>query len=76
LTHCCTSGFCRSTNLPGSLAELAIACRATRSRLDPRLPLVIFADHGFRLSADGRSYRHGGTSTLEQLVPILHLLPR
>jgi hypothetical protein len=61
-----------------ALAELAIACRATRARLDPRSPLLIFADHGFRLSADGRSYHHGGTSTLdlEQLVPILHLTPR
>jgi hypothetical protein len=59
-----------------ALAELAIACRATRARLDPRSSLLIFADHGFRLSADGRSYHHGGTSTLEQLVPILHLTPR
>jgi hypothetical protein len=36
----------------------------------------VFADHGFRLSADGRGYTHGGPSTLERIVPVLRLQPR
>lgn len=59
-----------------ALAELAIACRTVRSRLDVHTPLVVFADHGFRLAPDGRSYCHGGDSTLERLVPVFQLQPR
>jgi hypothetical protein len=59
-----------------ALAELATACRAVRSRLDQDQPLTLFADHGFRLAEDGRSYCHGGDSTLERLVPVLFLKPR
>jgi hypothetical protein len=54
-------------------AELSIACGRMRKRLDPGLPLVVFADHGFRLAPDGRSYTHGGASPLERLVPVLDL---
>ena len=57
-------------------AELAIACERVVRRLDPGRPLLVFADHGFRLAADGRSYRHGGGSTLERLVPVLPFAPR
>ena len=53
----------------------------TRQTLDliealPATPLLVFADHGFRIAPDGRSYVHGGSSTLERTVPVLHLLPR
>jgi hypothetical protein len=59
-----------------AMAELAVACRQARSRLDPRRALLVFADHGFRIAPDGRSYCHGGNSTLERLVPVLHLRAR
>ncbi len=58
-----------------SVAELRIACKALIRRLDTRVPVVIFADHGFRLASDGRRYVHGGPSTLERVVPILRLTP-
>lgn len=53
-----------------AVAELRAACKAMRRRLDPGQPLLIFADHGFRLAPDGKSYRHGGASTLERVVPV------
>jgi hypothetical protein len=55
------------------LTELEIALRPIRERLNPEQPLLIFADHGFRLGADGTCYEHGGSSTLERLVPLLTL---
>jgi hypothetical protein len=63
--------FCRV-----AIAELAIACKVATTRLDAGHPLVVFADHGFRIAPDGRSYCHGGDSALERLVPVLHLVPR
>ena len=57
-------------------AELRAAGRAVRKRLDPARPLLVFADHGFRIAKDGRSYQHGGGSTLERLVPVIQLGPR
>lgn len=59
-----------------AVAELRISLRPILPRLDPRRPLAVFGDHGFRLSRDGRSYGHGGSSTLERVVPVLDLLPR
>ncbi|MCP4406493.1 MAG: hypothetical protein GY807_01770 [Gammaproteobacteria bacterium] len=56
--------------------QLAIACRRLRSRFDPQRALLIFADHGFRIATDGRSYTHGSTSTMEQVVPVWHLVPK
>jgi hypothetical protein len=55
------------------VAELHLALGAVRRRLDPERPLLVFADHGFRLAPDGRSYVHGGPSTLERVVPVLSL---
>jgi hypothetical protein len=55
--------------------QLGIACRRLRSRLDPEQPLLIFADHGFRIAGDGRSFAHGGASTLERVVPVWRLVP-
>jgi hypothetical protein len=54
-------------------AELEIAFRKLGRRLDPGKPVLIFGDHGFRLAADGRSFTHGGSSTLERLTPLLLL---
>jgi hypothetical protein len=45
-------------------------------KLAPERPLVLFADHGFRLAEDGRAYVHGGTSTLERVVPVWSFVPR
>ena len=54
-------------------AELHIACKQIKGRLDPARPLIIFADHGFRLDPKGERYVHGGDSTLERVVPVLYL---
>lgn len=59
-----------------AMAELRVACRRLARRLDPGMPLVVFADHGFRLDGEGRRYVHGGSSTLERLVPVIGLVPR
>ncbi len=56
-------------------AELEIAFKKLSPRLDPSMPLTIFGDHGFRLAPDGRSFSHGGASTLERIVPIFSLRP-
>ncbi len=58
-----------------AVAELTAACRRVRTRLDAGGRLTVFADHGFRLSADGQRYEHGGGSTLERLVPLWDLAP-
>ena len=52
-------------------AELQLACKTMQ--LDPSRPILIFADHGFRIAPDGRSYSHGGPSTLERVVPLIAL---
>ena len=49
-------------------AELEIAFKRLVPRLDATRRLIIFGDHGFRLSLDGRSFSHGGPSTLDRLV--------
>lgn len=54
-------------------AELRAAFSAIRGRLSG--PLLVTADHGFRIARDGRSYVHGGASTLERTVPVLLLRP-
>lgn len=56
-------------------AEIRATARGINSRLDPARSLRVFADHGFRLSRDGRSYVHGGKSTLERVVPVLFMVP-
>ncbi|MEW6367841.1 MAG: DUF6079 family protein [Acidobacteriota bacterium] len=57
-------------------AELRLALGGVRKRLDQSKPLLLFADHGFRIALDGGSYTHGGDSTLERLVPLLSMAPR
>ena len=59
-----------------ALAELEIGWRRVVEELDAARPVLLFADHGFRLAADGRGYGHGGPSTLERLVPLVSLAPR
>ena len=54
-------------------AELQIALKQLVPRLDPAKPVVVFGDHGFRLSADGREFVHGGPSTLERLTALFRL---
>jgi hypothetical protein len=57
-------------------AELEIALKRAASRFDCAKPLLIFADHGFRLNADGSGFSHGGASMLERIVPVFDLQPR
>jgi hypothetical protein len=59
-----------------AMAELRVACRRLARRLEPGKSLVVFADHGFRLDGEGRRWVHGGSSTLERLVPVIGLVPR
>lgn len=54
-------------------AELEIAFKRLTPRLDPRKPVLIFGDHGFRLALDGNGFTHGGPSTLERLTAVLLL---
>jgi hypothetical protein len=55
-------------------AELRAALAPIARRLSGR-PLLVTADHGFRLARSGRGYTHGGPSTLERTVPVLLLRP-
>ncbi len=55
---------------------LGATFRRLSRKLDPALPILVFSDHGFRISRDGHSLSHGGSSLLERVVPILKLLPR
>ncbi len=57
------------------VTELSIAIKNKISQLDVRRPLMISADHGFRISANGMAYQHGGSSMLERVIPVLRLKP-
>ena len=52
-------------------AELRVALDRLADRLDPGAPLLVFADHGFRLDPKGDRFVHGGPSVLERTVPVL-----
>ncbi len=54
-------------------AELQIAFKQLLPRLDPTKPVLVFGDHGFRLSKDGREFTHGGPSTLERMTAVFDL---
>ncbi len=56
-------------------AELEISFKKLASRLDRTQPVLIFADHGFRMTFDGSGFTHGGSSTLERIVPVFILNP-
>ena len=73
LVHACRDPF---PELEQRVAtELDLALKRLNKRLDPTLPLLLFADHGFRMNDDGR-YTHGGASSLERLAPVWYLAPR
>ena len=57
-----------------AIAELSVTLRRLQERLDPARPVLIFADHGFRLSEARDAWVHGGDSTLERTVPVLRLV--
>jgi len=56
-------------------AELEIALKPLREELNAVQPVLIFGDHGFRISPDGTCFTHGGPSTLERLTPTFLLAP-
>jgi hypothetical protein len=74
LLHERAETFANLTRL--AAAELDVALRSVARRLDSEQPLLVLADHGFRLAADGSSWVHGGDSTLERIVPVLRFDPR
>ncbi len=53
-------------------ARLGLAIERIYSRLDKQLPILVFADHGFRISKEGLRYEHVGDSTLERVVPVYY----
>ncbi len=55
--------------------ELELGFKKISKRLDPSEELLIFGDHGFRLTQDGKQFGHGGSSTPERLVLAVHLVP-
>lgn len=59
--------------VPKVQGELTVALKSLSKKLDPALPVLLFSDHGFRVSHDGRSLVHGGGSMLERLVPVVKL---
>jgi hypothetical protein len=56
-------------------AELEVAFRQVCGRLEPESPVLVFGDHGFRLSPDGADFTHGGSSPLERLTAVFTLVP-
>lgn len=56
-------------------AELRIASKRVLPLLAAKAPVVLFADHGFRLSPDLSHYRHGGSTLIERLVPLIRFAP-
>ncbi|MFV2055464.1 MAG: DUF6079 family protein [Thiohalomonadales bacterium] len=57
-------------------AELSIAIKNIVGKLDTEQALIVCGDHGFRISADGKCYQHGGASTLERIIPVILLVPK
>jgi len=57
-------------------AELEVAFGRMRKILGPGGRLLLFGDHGFRLTPDGKGWQHGGDSSLERIVPVIELVAR
>ncbi len=57
-------------------AELDIALKKIVPRLDRGQAVLVFGDHGFRMTFDGSGFTHGGSSTLERITPVFRLTPR
>ena len=67
-------------NLLLGLTLLLAACAggptATSSQPSSRpYAMLLFGDHGFRLSPDGSTFTHGGPSTLERLTVACRMMP-
>ena len=56
-------------------AELEVALRKIVGKFDPSKPVLIYGDHGFRMTPDGSGFTHGGSSTAERLTPVFRLIP-
>ncbi len=56
-------------------AELPIALKRKVGAFQTDVPLLISGDHGFRISTDGKRYEHGGSSTLERVIPVIQMIP-
>jgi hypothetical protein len=56
-------------------AEIPIALKRKIGAFQTDLPLLISGDHGFRISTDGKRYEHGGSSTLERVIPMIEMIP-
>lgn len=56
-------------------AELPIALKRKIGAFQTGLPLLISGDHGFRISRNGKRYEHGGSSTLERVIPVIQMMP-
>ena len=56
-------------------AELEVAFSKLATKYDPDKPVLIFGDHGFRMTPDGKGFSHGGSSTVERIVPVFRLVP-
>ena len=56
-------------------AEIPIALKRKLGAFQTDAPLMISGDHGFRISSDGKRYEHGGSSTLERVIPVIQMMP-
>ena len=56
-------------------AEIPIALKHKLGGFQTDAPLLISGDHGFRISRDGKRYEHGGSSTLERVIPMIWMMP-
>jgi hypothetical protein len=55
--------------------EIPIALKRKLGVFQTDAPLMISGDHGFRISRDGKRYEHGGSSTLERVIPVIQMKP-
>jgi len=58
-----------------AVPELFRSGRRAAEGAHPGMPLLLFADHGFRLDPAGTRWVHGGDSALERWVPVLRFVP-
>jgi len=56
-------------------AELEVALGRVVDGFEDDEPILVFADHGFRLDPDGKHFVHGGSSVLERTVPVIRFTP-
>ena len=56
-------------------AELEVSFRKIAGKFDSGKPVLVFGDHGFRLTQDGSGFSHGGSSTVERITPVFLMVP-